>query len=453
MTVGRGVAPARPQPEAVDVRDPLRRAAYALVLVAIPLVTCNALRATTNMTYGDIALVLAAVLVAGVWLRRGHERGVVPGGFVVGCVAILAMGLLSSMAADDAGSLESALRFSVALTVMPLVIMFAADTPHRIQRIVDVWLLAAGVNSAVGALDILGVTHIGMSLTSIDFVTYTDRAPGLTYHPNHLGLVAAMALPVAIARLGSGGLRGLAAVALVPLLVVGVVESGSRGALLAAVAGAGVVFLLGVATHRMRRTVLMFAAPVVTFAVLVAVLGNSQLTGSVALERLGGGGGAAQSDQERIVTLRESVDAAGEHVLIGGGFEVVRTAHNIYLQLLQAGGVLTLLGFLVFAWAILRRTRWLALPSHGSPPWLMTLAAGAGASLSVWLLFGLVGNAIYDRYLYVPVGLALALALVHRRLLSASDPTTPAPPDPTPAAGARAPHAAKLSRPRRVAVR
>lgn len=420
----------RPPPEtkagAARPGDPLSRAAYVLVLVAVPLVTCNALRATTNVTYGDIALALAAVFAAAVWLRRGHPRGVVPRGFLVGWSVILAVGLLSSMATESAGSLESALRFSVALGVMPLIVMIAASTPHRIQRAVDAWLLAAAANSAVGALDLLGVTNIGMSLTSVDFVTFTDRASGLTYHPNHLGLVTAMALPVAIARLGSGGLRGLAAMAIVPLLIVGVVESGSRGALLAAVASAGLVFILGVRTERLRMTVLMFAAPIVTFALLVAVLGHGELTGAIAFERLGGGGGAAQSDQERIMTLRQSLDQAGEHALVGEGFAVVRSAHNIYLQLLQAGGVLALLGFLVFAWSTLLRTRWLALSSNGSPSWLTALAAGTGASISVWLLFGLVGNAIYDRYLYVPVGVVLALSLVHVRIVLASDPTTSA---------------------------
>ena len=410
--------------EAVDSVDPLSRAGYALVLVAVPLVTCNALRATTNMTYGDIALAMAAVLLAAVWLRRGHPRGVVPRGVVIGATLILATGLLSSMPAENVGSLQAALRFSVSLGAMPLIMMFAASTPHRIQRLVDAWLLAAGLNSAVGAMDLIGVTKIGTYLTSVDYVAVTERASGLTYHPNHLGLVAAMALPVAITRLGSGGLRGLSAVALVPLLVVGVVESGSRGALLAAVVGAGVVFILGVATRRLRMTVLMFAAPVVAFALLVAVLGNSELTGEVAFERLRGGAGAAQSDQERILTLRQSVDQAGDNLLMGEGYAVVRTAHNIYLQLLQAGGVVALAAFLLFAASILLCTRRLALSTRGSPPWLRGLAAGAGASVCVWLLFGLVGNAIYDRYLYIPVGLGLALALAHRRLFPEDGSTT-----------------------------
>lgn len=412
-----------PDSTAPDSADPLSRAGYALVLLAVPLVTCNALRASENVTYGDIPLAIGAVLLLAAWLRHGHPRGVVPLGVIVGAFLLLATGLLSNVPAENADSLESTLRFSVTLGVMPVILMFAASTPSRVQRLVDAWLLGAGLNSAVGALDLLGVTDIGASLTSVDFATLADRASGLTGHPNHLGLVAAMALPVAVAHLGRGGPRGFAALGLVPLLMVGVFASGSRGALLAAVGGVAIFFVLGVSTRRSSTTLLLFAAPMVTFVILVAVLGNNELTGSVAFERLGGG--ATQSNVERRQTLQESIEQAGDSLLVGDGFAVVRTAHNLYIQLLQAGGVLALAGFLAFAISIVRRARWLALPSHDSPPWLMGLAAASGASFCVWLLFGMVGNAVYDRYLYVPVGLALALVLVHKRFFAITGPAKP----------------------------
>jgi O-antigen ligase len=412
--------------EDTDPSDPLSRAGYALVLLAVPLVTFNALRPSENMTYGDIPLAIGAVLLLALWLRHGHPRGVVPLGLVVGASLLLATGLLSSMPAEDA-SLAPALRFSVTLGFMPLILMYAASTPRRVQQLVDAWLLAAGLNAAVGALDILGVTDIGTSLTSVDFVTYTDRATGLTGHPNHLGLVAAMALPVAISRLGAGGLRGLAAFGLVPLLIIGVVESGSRAATLAAVAGVAIFFLLGVSTRRTRTPLLLIAASLVTFVTLIAIVGHNELTGSVTVERLGGGAGAPQSNEARILALRESITQALDNPLVGDGYSVVRTANNIYLQVFQAGGILALAGFLTFAVSIVRRARWLALPSHGSPPWLTGLAAGSGASACVWLVYGMVGNAVYDRYLYVPVGVALAVGLVHRRFFGMSQPPKPPP--------------------------
>lgn len=408
--------------------DLLSRAGFGFILVAVPLVTCNAIRASENLTYGDIPLAIGALLLLAVWLREGHPRGVVPIGVVVGAGLLLATGLLSSLPLENVGSFSAMLRFWFTFAVMPPIIMFAASTPQRVQRLIDAWLVAAAANAVVGATDLLGLTNIGMALTNVDFVRYTDRAPGLTFHPNHLGIVAAMALPFAVARLGAGGMRGLAALGLVPLLIVGVVESGSRGASLAAAGGVLILFALGISTMRTRTILLLLAAPVLTFVVLVSVVGNNELTGSVAIDRLGGGRGATLSDAARKQTLRQSLGDAGDHLIVGGGFAVVRTAHNIYLQLLQAGGILALAGFLAYAAAILRRARWLALTAHGSPPWLAALAAAAGASICVWLLYGMVGNTIYDRYLYIPVGITLALGKVHRRAVIGPGQTGDPPP-------------------------
>jgi len=196
---------------------------------------------------------------------------------------------------------------------------------------------------------------------------------------------------------------------------------------LAAAAGIPILLMLGVSTRRTRTSLLMVAAPVATFVILVNVLGNNGLTGSVTAERLGGGAGANQSDSVRRQTWQDSIAQAGDHLVVGSGFVVVRSAHNIYLQLLGAGGALALGAFLAYMISLMRRARRLALARNGSPPWLMALAAGSGASVCVWLLYGMVGNAIYDRYLYVPVGLVLALGLVHRRffVIPEADPARP----------------------------
>lgn len=430
--------------EATGPSDALSRAGFACVLVAVALVTCNALRASENVTYGDIPLAVGAVLLLGVWLRSGHRRGVVPLGFLVGGFLLLVTGLVSSLPAENADSLVPSLRFSLTALGVPLIIMFAASTPRRVGWLVDAWLLAAAVNAAAGALDLLGVTHIGGSLTDVDFAGALDRATGLTGHPNHLGLVTAMALPIAIARLGLPGLRGLSALAVVPLLVVGVFASGSRGALLAAAGGVVIFFVFAIQARLARTTaLLLLGATALAFVILLSVVGNNELTGSVAFERLAGGSGAAESDIVRRQTLEASIDEAGDDLIVGQGFAVVRTAHNIYLQVLQAGGLLALAGFAALTAAIVRRARQLARPIATSPRWLTALAAGSGASVCVWLLFGMVGNAVYDRYLYIPAGVVLALALVQTQFFAGTQAAQPA----VPAADPSSPAARGTERP------
>jgi O-antigen ligase len=443
---------ARGRSGATEAEDPLSRVAYALVLLAVPLVTCNGLRYGESLTYGDIPLALAGALLVVVWLRNGIPRGAAPAGLFVGAMLVTAAGVLALVPAENLDSLWPTLRFSITLAVMPLILMLAATTPRRIGRLIDAWLLGAALNAVVGALDLLHLTTVGLSLTGVDFVTFTDRSVGLTVHPNHLGLVTAMALPMAVGRLGTGGLRGLAAIALVPLLIVGVVESGSRGAIMAAGAGVVLYFVFGASARRARTTVLLFAAPVVAFVILVTALVNHELTGSVAAKRFAGGAGATVSDQARLDTLRESLDAVLGNPLVGSGFSVVRAAHDIYLQVLEAGGVLALVGFITFAAAILRRAWWLARPSRGAPRGVSVLAAGSGAAVCVWLLFGLVGNAIYDRYLYIPVGIVLALGCVHRRGFELAEQPSARPlASPAPPARARAGRPRPQASPRRAA--
>lgn len=397
-------------------RDAFGRAGYTLVVLSVPLLACNALRAGGFLALGDIPLALGALLLFVAWLRAGHPEGAVPVGFAVGAFVLVGTGVLALLPAGRAESLASTVRFSLALCT-PVVIMLAGTTTRRVHRVVDAWLIGAALSAAVGALDILGVTRFGASLTSVDFVAFADRASGLTQHPNHLGLVSAMALPVAIAQFSAAGRsRGLVGLVIVPLLLIGVVESGSRGALLAAAAGVALVFAIGSSATLRRRTALLVLAPVVAFVALVSTVGGSGLTGAVTAERFSGGGAALESNQERLLTLRESVDQVVENPLVGSGFSVVRTAHNVYLQVFQAGGVLALAAFVGLAGAVVLRARRLALVAQGElRPWLPSLAAATGASVCVWLLFGVVGNAIYDRYLYIPIGIVLALSSLYRQ--------------------------------------
>ena len=107
---------------------------------------------------------------------------------------------------------------------------------------------------------------------------------------------------------------------------------------------------------------------------------------------------------------------------MGEGFDVVLVAHNIYLQLIQGGGVLALVGFVVFATGIMRSTRTVTcgeLLRAGIP---QALLAASTAAMGTWLLYGLVGNALYDRYLYAPAGFVLAIGLVSRA--RSADPVT-----------------------------
>lgn len=411
--------------------DPLTRAAHVCVLVAVPLVSFNVLRAPGNLTFGDPLLLLAGLLVGAAWLKRGHAGGVIPVGLPIGAGLIFGAALIAILPPERADVVGPTLRFVITIGLLPLILMFSSATPRRVQRLIDVWLLGAFVNSVVAITDRLGATRIGGSLASYDFVALQDRATGLTNHPNTLGLVVALALPMAIARSASAGARGPLAVLTVLALIGGVAMSGSRGALLAAGGGIILLFVLAAASIRSRMGTMLIAIFVAITLLIIFSPGKPERLGTVTVERLSGGLNATDSDTQRRALLHEAVADWLERPLVGRGYSPVRPSHDIYLQLLQGGGIIALAGFLTFAAATLSRARRTSRPAAGIPSWVSGVAAGSGAGFGVWLLFGLVGTQTYDRFLYVPVGVILAIGLIHQRMmgsehLPAHDASVPA---------------------------
>ena len=332
---------------------------------------------------------------------------------------MLVAGLTAILLTGNWKYLDPTLRFIVPISVMPLVLMFAGSTFRWSERLVDMWLLGAAGNAVVGLLDRFGLTSIGASLAPFDYAGLQDRAAGLTNHPNHFGLVVAMAMPMVIARLLSGGRRGRLALLALPLLVAGLAASGSRGALLAAGGGVLLYLLLAIGRSRSRAGLALMVAMAATVVLLALGPEQTRELGVVSAERFAGQRGATDSDYERRQLLVEAIADVQELPFMGVGYSSTRPAHDIYLQFLQGGGIVALIGFLLFAGSVLRRASALSRATAGIQPNLSALAAGSGASFGVWLLYGLVGPNTYDRYLYLPVGMVLALSLVHWRLAAA----------------------------------
>jgi O-antigen ligase len=114
----------------------------------------------------------------------------------------------------------------------------------------------------------------------------------------------------------------------------------------------------------------------------------------------------AGSNSERAQLAELAIDQFEARPLQGVGFGVIADAHNIYLQLLAAGGVIAMASFLVFVAGIgasVRRA--LAGPQRDA-------AAAAGIAILMWLINGVVDNQVADKYLYVVPGLLVAMAYV-----------------------------------------
>lgn len=390
--------------------------AYFVALASL-FVTMNGLRALPtsqlglfpSATISDAFLLPGGILLAASWFTERYEWPTYTRHMALGAV-LLAVSVTVTTAANASHGLirPTGVFFWTSVVVTPLVVAAGARSSRALMLITFLWVLSAAINGAVAASDSAGLTQIGAQLTSTQVV---GRASGLSDHVNHLGLSCAVVVPVGVALTISVRKLPLRIVTgvLTTAATAGVVESGSRSATLAA--------LVGVATIPLLAQAKRILSIVLSLVGIIAVAFGYYLLAPAfpSVDRLVGQSAETyQSDQFRIGAWQAALDAISTNPVVGNGFDYVTTAHNLALQLLVSGGPIALvgfglftIGFLAFGWRCARDTR------LGSAP--RFLAAGVTASILVFLTNGAVNDQIYDRYLYWPFGLLLAIHFLARR--------------------------------------
>lgn len=397
----------------------LSRAIFVCLLIGVPASSWNGVRLSDSVTFGDVFIATAAGLALLLWLRHGHAKDVIPPWLTLSAWALAVAGLLATYRGGFGGNVVPVVQYAGTLLVLPVVMVSGLATPRRILLMTDAWLLFVSASCAAGLADFalnLGITN---RLSGIDYLQYAHRASGLTVHPNGLGLTAAMALPVALACAVRGTQAGIGAFsarhsAYVVILLGGIAVSGSRAA---AIGGVAALVLAPAMAGRGRGSPLTVGFVVVLLAAASVVTLNASTAdrlGLVVGARLLGGDQASASDQQRSDAHRSAIDTVASNPFVGTGFGVVRTAHNVFLQLLAAGGIMALVGIATMWIGALRESRWLVLRAN-APPSLRHLPAGLGASVVVWIVLSVAENAVYDRYLYIPIGILLAIRAISIR--------------------------------------
>jgi hypothetical protein len=322
------------------------------------------------------------------------------------------------------------LKFELSAMLIPLLVIVAAKNRSRCAQLVNLWTLGVFVNAAVAVADYAGVAHLSPN------PIVASRSSGLTIHPNYLALSAVMAIPSAMIWIGRSRRWTMAGTITVAMLLGGVYASGSRAGAVAAVSA---VVVTALAVPRFRRTIL----PLLPFAgmVLVVALVFTKVGSHIVHQvRLGGGDpSAAGSNAQRSADAHLAFIQIRARPLEGVGFSVIQDAHDIYLQLLAAGGVIALGSFLVFCGGLAGAARraWSGLQRDE--------VVAAVVAILVWLINGIFDNQLADKYLYVVPGLLLAMsrvaALRAERAPSVQAPAPSFPPLPTDAPAAGTPRA------------
>ena len=344
---------------------------------------------TLILRYVDAPLIATLALLLPLYLRSARRRR--PSLLVLAAVALMAAGgLVGTLDSDrpDASLANIAQLVLVAAGLQLVVMVWAPDV-----RQIRVAILLLAVALALSA--VLGVVH----------VDYRDgRMHGLAQHANQLGqMVALFAGPTIALALLSEGRRRLAVWALLLLMTLAMLLTGSRTGFVGVVAV--MVMFVPLLRTDVGLTSRMAAIGVAGFALLaVSVMATNFSSDSVseffqadvnrswgtdALSRMIRRNEDVAVNTQRLDVLSAGLDQATGSPLLGNGFADVLTTHNIYLQLWAAGGVLGLAGVLLIPlsglWWLWRAYRPLA-DGTGSEAHLLLYGLAVGV-----LAYGVTG--------------------------------------------------------------
>jgi O-antigen ligase len=391
--------------------DPLDRVALLFMSLAMVFMTLNGVRAGGSMAVSDAFLLLALAAATPSLFRRELARPfMLPLWLTLPAGALVFVGLVSMVfLGDSLVSLAGLLRMVAALLLVPLAVGMIGGTQRTIVWLVELWIVSAMINAGVAIVD-YGL-HLGIG-ERITHVISAGRSTGLTTHSNHLGVAMCMTTPLILGRMVAAKTLFQRLFFFGALCATGlaVLSTGSRGALVAF----GVAALLGTAVLpvelRWRTWKVLFVAGIAG-VVLAGVAFRGEALNSI--ERLTGGGDAelqyqvSESDSERAGVRAAGIAQFTGSPIFGAGLVHARDAHLIYLQLAASSGLIGLFAFLTFFGGSIMASRRVAR-APDIPLEVRAVVAGAGASVAVWAILGLVENQISDRYLFVPSGIVVA---------------------------------------------
>lgn len=239
------------------------------------------------------------------------------------------------------------LKLFAGVVLMPLVMLLVRIRSATEFRFV---LLVGTAGSLYGALFTIAFCNGFIPWHSEPFWTYLRRAQGLNAHPNILGMNTFLALPglcILLVECRNRIWQGIAVLGIAVILWA-IDYSGSRvslGGVLIALALMVVTLQSGL--KKQIQTALFVAA--ISFASLMAarfLLRFLEFSSNSAIARFVEGRAVA-SDSIRSTINAAAFNDVWASPIMGSGYEVLLVAHNVFLQILHAGGIFGFSGFML----------------------------------------------------------------------------------------------------------
>ena len=421
---------------AIKVPKSISRLAIITLLGASFTCTWGGLRVLPAGQIGDAFLGLCAVLVIGLVLFT-DLRFTTPFWMWIPPIAVIICTVIRwfdpvpfwqivtgyTIAPYTPNNLPKAGVWLVALIFVPMVVIGCSKLYARTpQMVIGAFTAGVCVSSAVAVSDLMGYTRIAVTYGSQNEVE--TRGLGLTTHSLFLGVTCVISIPFALYFVHNSRHLWQKAIAGAGLLLLfgGALASGSRGAQAASV----VVAAIMVVAAPNRKASLVQSLLGLGLAGVIMVAFAQLFLGDVlsSLVRFGGGTGVmdvSTSDQTRVSAARQAFVDMERYPIAGVGMKAINNAHGIYMQLMQAGGVILLIALVVY-WLWCLRDAYV-VQKLGHP-----VAAYLFVSIAAWLILGVIENQLIDRLLYYSIGCVAALSVLYLRGRNHGDNLSEQPP-------------------------
>lgn len=363
-------------------------ALVGLAFIMAPLNDVRPIPALSFVTASDLLFVLAFFLLVPMLIGKPFHP---PAPFVIGASGVIMVGAVAAVASDAPGlSLNNLVRLVVGAFGLPVLFMLWDPSRRIIVGLAGAFIFGNVVNVVAAVL--MGPTG--------------DRYRGLSTHVNILGLCAMLGLALIpfLLAVGKPEFRWLLALAAL-ICSYGIWISGSRAALLVAIAVAALYPLMA---RSLKAAIAVTAAGVIVLAFVGRLAAGAE--GDNALSRLLGGGSAEGSDEQRKQAMDVAIAQFRAHPIIGDGFGTILQAHNIYLEIAAAVGMIGLAFYLILIYSVIQPAFVVPRPHN-----LLAFPAVAYA------MYGMIQPLLWDRYIWC----VLAFAFVAVKLQSPAETDTP----------------------------
>lgn len=294
-----------------------------------------------------------------------------------------------------------AIKWIFALVTLPYIVqILRAKNQKFLKKCIYAWVIGTVANCIVQVIQFTGIIAVSTSSYKSEQID-GSRFPGLSSHPNALAITICLTLPLVFFPILK--MSNIFKTLFLILFFTSILMTGSR-------AGIIVFFctILLIITRNQKNNSFRFLpiALVSFFTLLLILSGIFELV--IENTRLSTGDFSAKnSNSARYLLLEFGWKVFLDYPIAGAGGALIKTSHNIYLQLLSSVGLMGFLSYSLFNWKLIRSNQFSSFIEK--------------LPLIVFLLFGSLNNSLSDFYLYFPLGFAYVLLSKNNSGIKSSD--------------------------------